>query len=61
LVDRDAAQFGQAVGRLLCDAALAARLGQNGREHVAQHWTWEQSTRTLEGCLQRMAQAQRHP
>ncbi|HLY27937.1 MAG TPA: glycosyltransferase family 4 protein [Aggregatilineales bacterium] len=61
LVDRDAAQFGQAVGRLLCDEGLAARLGQNGREHVAQHWTWEQSTQTLEGFLQRLAQAKRHP
>jgi glycosyltransferase involved in cell wall biosynthesis len=57
LVDRDIAQFGQAVLRLLCDAELATQLGQNGREHVTQHWTWEQSTQKLEGYLARIAQA----
>jgi glycosyltransferase involved in cell wall biosynthesis len=56
LVDRDPVQFGQAILRLLCDTELAMRLGRNGRDHVAQNWTWEKSTQKLEGCLARCAQ-----
>jgi glycosyltransferase involved in cell wall biosynthesis len=56
LVERDVTQFSQAVLRLLCDAEVAARLGQNGRELVARNWTWEQSTQKLEGYLTRIAQ-----
>ncbi|MBB5933245.1 glycosyltransferase family 4 protein [Streptomyces zagrosensis] len=41
----DAGALAQALGRLLGDAALRARLGAAGRERVLRRFTWEQAAR----------------
>ena len=42
LVDpRDAAELRERIGQLLRDRSLAARLGQNARERVLEHFTWD--------------------
>ena len=41
LLADDAAAFADAVLAVLDDPRLAARLGANGRQHVAQHFDWE--------------------
>jgi glycosyltransferase involved in cell wall biosynthesis len=51
LTSRDAGLFAEAVVRLLRDPQLATRMGQNGRDHVLQSWTWEASTQILESHL----------
>lgn len=51
LVERDPAQFAEAVCFLLANSALAAEYGRNGREHVLRNWTWEQSVAELESHM----------
>jgi glycosyltransferase involved in cell wall biosynthesis len=51
LVERNSKKFGEAILRLLDDQSLATTLGNNGRDYVAQNWTWEQSTKKLEANL----------
>jgi glycosyltransferase involved in cell wall biosynthesis len=51
LVERDPVRFGKAIQSLLTNPDLASMYGHNAREHVAQNWTWEKSTRTLEKHL----------
>ena len=57
---RDATQFAQglatALNRLLADPALRRHMGQQGRRHVEQHYSWSavaQQTLALYGRLQR--------
>lgn len=51
LVERDPMLFAAAVQRLLSDPGLAAAYGQAGRQHVMQHWTWDQAAQTVEQHL----------
>lgn len=51
LVDRDPAQFAEGVQQLLANPAQAAQYGQQGREHVVRHWTWDRAAQTLEHNL----------
>ena len=51
LVERNPEIFSEAILRLLQDPELTKTLGENGRQYVAQHWTWEQSTQKLESYL----------
>lgn len=51
LVERNPAAFAEAVDCLLGNPLLAAEYGRNGRDHVMQHWTWDQSVVELEGHL----------
>jgi glycosyltransferase involved in cell wall biosynthesis len=51
LVERDLVQFAEAVQYLLCDPELAALYGKNGRQHVLNNWTWEQSAAAIEQQL----------
>jgi glycosyltransferase involved in cell wall biosynthesis len=51
LIERNSVKFGEAILRLLDDNDLASAFGQNGREYVAQNWTWEQSAEKLEAYL----------
>lgn len=51
LVEREPAQFAQAIMQLLEDANLAAELGKRGREHVLKNWTWERAIASLEKHL----------
>ena len=51
LIERNPIKFSEGILRLLLDPELAATYGRNGREHVASHWTWEQSTEKLEAYL----------
>jgi glycosyltransferase involved in cell wall biosynthesis len=51
LVERNPSKFADAILRLLDDSNLATTFGRNGREYVAQNWTWEQSANKLEAYL----------
>jgi glycosyltransferase involved in cell wall biosynthesis len=51
LVERDPVAFADAIQKLLDDPALAKRMGERGRQHVLQNWTWDQATARLEGYL----------
>ena len=51
VVDRDPAQFAEAIQSLLADPALAASYGHNGREHVVNQWSWDRAIDQLETYL----------
>jgi glycosyltransferase involved in cell wall biosynthesis len=51
LLADEPAQFAAAVGRVLDDASLAARLGEEGRALVTARYSWEAAARSLEGFL----------
>jgi glycosyltransferase involved in cell wall biosynthesis len=51
LVDRDIAQFSQAIEYLLKNNDLRIGMGVNGRKYVLRNWTWENSVRELENNL----------
>jgi glycosyltransferase involved in cell wall biosynthesis len=50
-VERDPAQFAEAIQSLLSQPELARQYGQNGREQVLQNWTWDRAVETLETHL----------
>jgi glycosyltransferase involved in cell wall biosynthesis len=54
LVNRDPAEFAEAVARLLMEPKLAQEYGQNAREHVETNWTIEKSTDELENNFHRV-------
>lgn len=51
LTERDPAQFAAAVQEMLANPQLMAQYGQNAREHVLRHWTWDQSVASTEQYL----------
>lgn len=51
LTERDPAEFAAAVEALLRDPERRQRMGQQGRAHVLEHWTWERSVQGLESHL----------
>ena len=51
LTDRDPTRFAAALARVVTDQALARRLGERGRGHVATQWTWDRATARVEGHL----------
>jgi polysaccharide biosynthesis protein PslH len=51
LLADEPAQFAAAVGRVLDDASLAARLGEEGRALVNARYSWDAAARSLEGFL----------
>jgi glycosyltransferase involved in cell wall biosynthesis len=59
LADRDEGEFAQAVATLVDDSSLRERYGRQGREHVAERWTWDRSVASLERHLTRVAQSGR--
>jgi glycosyltransferase involved in cell wall biosynthesis len=52
LTARDSRAFAGAVERVLADAALARRLGEQGRAETSGRWTWAESARQLERALE---------
>jgi glycosyltransferase involved in cell wall biosynthesis len=58
LRDRDPAQLGEALLRLLDDPALAGCLGRAGREHVEANFTWDRSVAQLAILLGEAAAAE---
>ncbi|MDB4888784.1 MAG: glycosyl transferase group 1 [Gemmatimonadetes bacterium] len=52
LTDRHPVDFGQAIDVLLSDDALRARMGVAGREYVAEHWSWAESSKMLDANLE---------
>jgi glycosyltransferase involved in cell wall biosynthesis len=58
LVERNIDQFADAIHRLLTEKNLATEYGRNGRKHVLQNWTWEQSAHKLEAFLIECAKIQ---
>jgi glycosyltransferase involved in cell wall biosynthesis len=55
LVERDPAMIAGVLAGWLAHPDKARRLGQQGREHMEKHWTWEQSIMVLEQHLARVA------
>jgi glycosyltransferase involved in cell wall biosynthesis len=51
LVERNPQEFAQAVRYLLSNRDVATEYGRNGREHVLENWTWENSVINLENHL----------
>lgn len=51
LTDRHPGRFAAAIERLVADSALAARCGDEGRDHVSREWTWERAAVRLEAHL----------
>lgn len=51
LVERDPVAFANAIQKLLNDPALAKRMGERGRQHVLENWTWDKAAERLEGYL----------
>lgn len=51
LMERDPAQFAEGVRQMLSDPARLSDYGRQGREHVRQHWTWDQAVHRLEQTL----------
>lgn len=55
LVPRDPVQFSAAVHALLEDRSQRDRLGQQAREYVLAHWTWDQAVQRIEHFLHQVA------
>jgi glycosyltransferase involved in cell wall biosynthesis len=54
LTERDPCEFGKAIELLLNDAQLIAEMGQNGRRHVEEKWSWKHAFKTLERNIVRV-------
>ena len=55
LVARDPAALGAALGRVLDDRALAARLGAAGRAAAVRDWSWERTADAFDDLLAALA------
>lgn len=55
-VDRDPSQCVEAIRDLLDHPEAAACMGENGREHVLERWTWEKTLPKLDYYLERAAE-----
>ncbi|HZD10507.1 MAG TPA: glycosyltransferase family 4 protein [Candidatus Binatia bacterium] len=51
LTERDPDDFSRALARLLGDAQLARTYGQQGRQLVEEHWSWDRATARVEQSL----------
>jgi glycosyltransferase involved in cell wall biosynthesis len=51
LVERSVEQFSEAVLTLLENQSMAEEMGAAGRQHVLQHWTWDNAAERLETFL----------
>ena len=58
LVERDPAQFAQAIQRLWADREMVVEYGRAGRQHILQNWTWDRAVDTLEGYFGEMVNRQ---
>lgn len=56
LTQRDPHEFAEKMRVLLEHPEVAARYGQNARQHVAQHWTWDRSVQELVRNFQHLQQ-----
>ena len=56
LIARDPAKFGAAVGQVLADPQLAAKLGKTGRADCLKRWRWDETARRIETLLAETAQ-----
>jgi glycosyltransferase involved in cell wall biosynthesis len=57
LIERDIDKFGSAILDLLKNPILSAKLGEQGRRHVEENWTWDKSVGELEQHLYRIVQS----
>jgi glycosyltransferase involved in cell wall biosynthesis len=55
LTERNPVDFGRALGQLLTDDALRVRMGAAGRQHVLDHWRWDQAFEMLDANVDRAA------
>lgn len=51
LVKIDAKQFGKIINELLSDEELVSKIGQEARQNILSHWTWEIKVREIEQIL----------
>jgi glycosyltransferase involved in cell wall biosynthesis len=61
LTDRHPERFGAAIARLVADGTFARRLGADGRDHVADRWTWEGAAARVEAHLASLAARSTQP
>jgi len=54
VADGDPARLGDAIGTLLADPALGARMGENGRRTVDEQFTWKAVAKRMEGVYARI-------
>ena len=59
LVERVQGAFADHVERLICDPALCAVMGKNGRENILSYWTWDHATWRLENAMPQTVLANR--
>ena len=50
VVPLDDASVCEAIGKLLSDARLGARMGRNGRRLVTEHYTWQSAAASMAAC-----------
>ncbi|HVH63906.1 MAG TPA: glycosyltransferase family 4 protein [Candidatus Dormibacteraeota bacterium] len=55
LVEPDARSIRDGITKLVADPALAARMGQAGRQDVVKRWTWSRTAGQMESILQSIA------
>jgi glycosyltransferase involved in cell wall biosynthesis len=56
LCERDPGQLSEAIVILINNHSLSEKMGRQARQHIEDHWTWEQSTLDLENHLQKTIQ-----
>jgi polysaccharide biosynthesis protein PslH len=57
LIEDEPAAFGDAVGRLLAEPSLAARIGHSARQVVVERYAWRGAARALEGFYRRILES----
>jgi polysaccharide biosynthesis protein PslH len=59
LIADEPGAFADAVGRLLAEPSLAARIGQSARELAVERYSWSGAVQTLEGFYRRILESRR--
>ena len=57
LIEDEPTAFGDAVGRLLAEPSLAARIGHSARQVVVERYAWRGAARALEGFYRRILES----
>jgi glycosyltransferase involved in cell wall biosynthesis len=57
LIEDEPAAFADAVGRLLAEPSLAARIGHSARQVVVERYAWRGAARALEGFYRRILES----
>ncbi|MEM3432913.1 MAG: glycosyltransferase family 4 protein [Candidatus Methanomethyliaceae archaeon] len=55
LLNRDPAEFAEAIQELLANESLNRRLGEQGREYILSRWSWDLAVERLEAVLEKLS------